>query len=662
MEKQSKTTTGWNSFITDQVNLMVASKPLRDISFAAILLGVTLNVLDCVSTGLLIFPTSENGSTTFTGLQTQAMSLYVMSTIISQLVMTLGGSLFPGAMGSMLIEVLPFLRNIASVIQKRLGEGHPGILPTVMAAYIMTSFLVGFVFILLGLLRCGKLVAYFPGTVLTGAIGAIGVSLFVLGLELTLPASSEHLSIHTTRHVLFDRTHLPLLFASVGIALFISISVRSALLSKMTRGCTEHALYVPLFCFAVAGIFWIAVAATKHASSDGLNDLRSIGWLFTIEKSHQTIKGLDWNYWALFDFSLVHWSAMTAAIQDILLLVVIAVISLPVFIPAMALTLNAPAYNMNWEFLGHGVSNLLAGAVGTVPNLIVLTNSKFFTLAGGGRIEALIVTAFSIALFFLSAFLLPYVPTILAATLVLFLGIELIIEALWDALWSLLLWEWAVVLSTVIACTFLGFAPGVGVGIAAALLLQLWWSVYECRPKISHMGKQPDSSFVEKRDPALGRASMSGTGSAYASSSSLEAQDARSSVKGESVVLSEEQLSKCEQKIVVIHLTGYVSFVMIPKIEDALQRATTTGQSVVVDFARASRAETCVAQMLTRQAGLFSKMAAPRTLAVAGFLPNSTLHADLKRGGLKTVEMDSSIAHLSASHLDDGEVPFYKSI
>lgn len=71
----------------------------------------------------------------------------------------------------MLVEVLPILRAIASAIQGKLGEGHPDILPTIMAAYAMASLLLGVFFFLLGALRCGRWMGYFPNTVLTGAIG-----------------------------------------------------------------------------------------------------------------------------------------------------------------------------------------------------------------------------------------------------------------------------------------------------------------------------------------------------------------------------------------------------------------------------------------------------------------------------------------------------------
>ena len=84
-----------------------------------------------------------------------------------------------------------------------------------------------------------------------------------------------------------------------------------------------------------------------------------------------------WNYWATFDFPLVQWSDLTAAIQDIILLVFIGVLNLPIYIPVMALTSVVSKYDMDHEFLGHGVSNIVAGAVGTIPNLVVHISIAF---------------------------------------------------------------------------------------------------------------------------------------------------------------------------------------------------------------------------------------------------------------------------------------------
>ena len=96
-----------------------------------------------------------------------------------------------------------------------------------------------------------------------------------------------------------------------------------------------------------------------------------------------------------------------------------------------------------------------------------------FTLAGGGRFEASIVILLTVALFFVSSSILPYVPTVLASTFVLFLGLELMIEALWESAKTLIWSKWGIVVGTFLACTFLGFAPGFGVGIALAILMYI---------------------------------------------------------------------------------------------------------------------------------------------------------------------------------------------
>lgn len=61
----------------------------------------------------------------------------------------------------MLIEILPFLRGVATDIRNALGDDSPALIPTVMAAYALTSFLTGASFIILGLLKLGNLVSRF---------------------------------------------------------------------------------------------------------------------------------------------------------------------------------------------------------------------------------------------------------------------------------------------------------------------------------------------------------------------------------------------------------------------------------------------------------------------------------------------------------------------
>jgi MFS superfamily sulfate permease-like transporter len=77
----------------------------------------------------------------------------------------------------------------------------------------------------------------------------------------------------------------------------------------------------------------------------------------------------------------------------------------------------------------------------------------------------------TIVLFFAAPRLLSYFPTVLAAVMVLFLGTQLLMEAVWESSKELMWNEWATAVATLIACNFLGFAPGVGIGLGTVAVV-----------------------------------------------------------------------------------------------------------------------------------------------------------------------------------------------
>ena len=97
----------------------------------------------------------------------------VSSTVVSQVTLTMGGSEINGVLGSMLFEVTPFLRGIASDLSERLGPSSEGLLPTIMVAFSLCSLVIGLVFTLMSIARSGRLLEYIPRTVLTGAVGTL---------------------------------------------------------------------------------------------------------------------------------------------------------------------------------------------------------------------------------------------------------------------------------------------------------------------------------------------------------------------------------------------------------------------------------------------------------------------------------------------------------
>ncbi|KAF9467786.1 sulfate transporter family-domain-containing protein [Collybia nuda] len=603
----------------------------------AVLLGTLFNILDAVSTGLLLFPSEEGaGPTQFKSLQIQGVSMYIMSGILSQIAMTLGGSRFPGGLGAMLIEILPFLQGIGNDLRGALGADNPALVPTVMAAYALTSFLTGFVFIVLGVLKLGNVVAYFPQTVLTGAVGAIGLSLFILGLGLMLPESSPLLTLSSARSVLFSFSHLPLLAASFVPAFMLSLSKRSRVLARLTRGATHHAYFIPASLCFIPIIFWV-IAGSMHTPQE---TLIVHGWLFRVDvtAAQQSGIGTSWIYWREFDFPRVEWWALKHAIANIVLLVVIGVLNLPIFVPALAFSLDVP-YDMNHEFLGQGIANLLSGVTGTVPNILQYSYSVFITRANGGRFEMAIVTGLTCILFFTSSLLLPYVPTVLASALVLFLGIELLLEAVWESAQTLVLLEWGVVMTTLFACTFLGFAEGFGVGIGTATAVYLVYGVVDSRARVIQWEEWNETHCNRGQSTSVPIYPLSHMPSANTLSNvnripdSPDIETAAPSLSSFTQESADDLLLKINARVVV--LSGYVFFASIPSLEMRLLDPKAHASFIIVDMTSVHRLETAAAQCFDRGV----RDLTPRSTAIilCGVQKGSGVHADFERAGITLV-------------------------
>lgn len=167
---------------------------------------------------------------------------------------------------------------------------------------------------------------------------------------------------------LFRAEHLPLLAASALPALLMCILSHSELLGKRVHGFALHPLFLPICCAAVAAIFWIVVIIGGQETEA----LASSGWLFKVQARHaDTRRGASWNYWALFDFEKVEWRVLTTGCGDMALLLLIGVLTLPIFVSIAACEVQVLEYSMNREFVGHGLLNIFIGCAGSLPASIV---------------------------------------------------------------------------------------------------------------------------------------------------------------------------------------------------------------------------------------------------------------------------------------------------
>lgn len=144
---------------------------------APVILGTILNILDGISYGYVMFGTSVKQFRDFGGI---GVSMFFVTCTVSQLVYTLGGSIFKGGNGSMMIEVVPFYHVIVTIVSSTV-RSEDQIVPTVMVAFALASVLTGIAFWALGYFKLGQLCEFFPRHILVGCIGGVGAFLFITG-------------------------------------------------------------------------------------------------------------------------------------------------------------------------------------------------------------------------------------------------------------------------------------------------------------------------------------------------------------------------------------------------------------------------------------------------------------------------------------------------
>ena len=236
----------------------------------AVLLGLLLNILDALSYGMILFPLGEP---LFASLGADGISMFYVSTIISQVVFSSGGSIFKGGIGSEMIEVVPFFHQMAFAIMDRVGKDNPqSVIATTILAFSVSSVLTGLVFFLMGVCGLGSLIGFFPRHILIGCIGGVGYFLLQTAIEVSarLPGSLE-----------YNLETLIKLFSADTVALWlIPLSLAIGLL-VMKRFVRSNFL-VGAYFIVVAVLFYIVVLSARIS----MDTLHQKGWAFDAPSSN----------------------------------------------------------------------------------------------------------------------------------------------------------------------------------------------------------------------------------------------------------------------------------------------------------------------------------------------------------------------------------------
>ncbi|KAJ7640445.1 sulfate transporter family-domain-containing protein [Mycena polygramma] len=419
----------------------------------AVVLGCLLNILDGVSYGMIIFPTSAP----FDDLGPMGVSLFFVSCVIAQLTYTFGGSGFAGANGSMMIEVVPFFHILAVSIARDIGPEHPQeIICTTLVAYAFSSILTGLTFFLLGFLKLGLLIGFFPRHILVGCIGGVGAFLIETGLTVSLRISDDDFTAtwSTFKFVFLDAHNLALWTIPLALAILLRV------ITDLLRW--RHQLVFPLYFIMIPMVFYIVVAAAQL----NIGDLRDSGWVFDMvaggKKEHW------YKFYSYYDFSKVRFGPLWATLPTQFALLFFNILHPPLNVPALSVSLNEDV-DTNKELVAHGYSNLLAGIVGSVPNYLVYVNTLLFYRVGGGtRIAGFLLAVATTILLLIGTGPIAFIPVMVVGALIFVLGIDLCKEALWDTRHRVSRSEYITIVSIMVCMTVWDFVVGVLFGIVVS--------------------------------------------------------------------------------------------------------------------------------------------------------------------------------------------------
>ncbi|PWN92982.1 hypothetical protein FA10DRAFT_298427 [Acaromyces ingoldii] len=563
--------------------ISASAEPIR--LLPAVILGMLLNVLDGVSYGLIIFPTSYPIFADFGG---DGVSMFFVTCIISQLVYTLGGSIFKGGNGSMMIEVVPFYHILVTIIIDTLGdEADPAsVVSTTIVAFALSSIFAGIVFMLLGYFRLGVLVGFFPRHILVGCIGGVGVFLIETGLEVSSQLKSEagfQWNLETFKFFTqswFMVAHwLPPLFL--------------AILLRLITAKWHQPLIFPTYFLVIPVIFYIITSGILRVP---LDTLRRDDWVFDVGKAAEAP---FWRFYTYFDFSKTSLAALWATMPTQLALTFFSILHVPLNVPALAISVNEDNLDTDRELVAHGISNILAGLAGSVPNYLCYVNSVlFYRVGGGSRLSGLMLAAGTFAILLAGPGAIGYLPIYVVGALIFVLGLDLTKEAVWDTIGRVNGWEYFTIWLIIFVMTYYDFVVGILAGIIVACLFFV----------------------IQTSRRRTVRAVLDGS-------------IARSTVRRH--ITQRRFLERVGSQTQIVKLQGFLYFANISSVEELIRRALdiATWQShpirfLVVDFSLVNGVDFSAAEAFTRIQRLLQ--AKDVVLVFCGLTPDSDVGVALR--------------------------------
>lgn len=369
--------------------------------------------------------------------------------LIGTLVTGLGGTLFSGykaVVCSPRNGLIPVFAVIVSSIYVSFGSEYSiGAEATIIVAIMITTTFAGLFLLLLGRLKLGNLVRYIPYPVTGGFFAGIGYIFIQGGLTV---ASGRDADLGS----LADPQFIQLVTPAVVLALCLIIG-------KMFR---DNRLSVPgillLSVLLFYGVLAMGGISRDQAAENGL--------LPIIESAGTLVPIFHWEY-----LQEVKWIAIWEQLGGIVVVALLCSMMLLLDVSGIEL-LAKKDLDPDHELEVMGYTNVVNGMLGGFPGVHDASDTALVDRLGGkdrlmGIVNSLLVAAAILA----GTEFMELVPTFLLGGLLIYVGLEFLIDWVWKARDELPMSDYVVVILILVVIIFSDILQGVTFGFFVAIIL-----------------------------------------------------------------------------------------------------------------------------------------------------------------------------------------------
>ena len=325
---------------------------------------------------------------------------------------------------------------------------RPDIFLTVIAATFLVTVLCGIVFFVVGRFRLAALVRFVPYPVVGGFFAGTGWLLFKNGVN---ASTGMQLNLHNVPQLFeFQLGHLIPAFA-FGVILLLAV----------------RTLKRPLVIPAVIAIGLVSFVVWMIATGQSIGEVRADGWLLFGPFATTA----PWEWVTREALAGADWASVLESWFTIVSAVFVATLAILFNISGTELVVNHDL-DTNKELRDAGALNVVSGALGGIPGYHALSLSALGQyMKVDARAAGLIAAAVPLAAVAFGGSVVALIPRMIVGGVLIFIGLDFLVEWVWDKRKLLPRLEYAVVLAILAGIMIWGFLVGVVIGMALAVLL-----------------------------------------------------------------------------------------------------------------------------------------------------------------------------------------------